>query len=165
MNYKILDKNSKEEVTSLFMSVFSSSEGEKEGELIGNLASKLTSRADNQEIVCIGAYEEKSIIGTIFFTRLRFNEPITVYMFAPLAVSTQHQGKGVGQALVKYGLNELKKRSVAVAGGPQERSASLRAPEPKRYNFNENLRAQWKTSPLERSTRALKTEKNYIFSF
>jgi predicted N-acetyltransferase YhbS len=115
MNYKILDKNSKEDVASLFMSVFSSSEGEKEGELIGNLASELSSRADNQEIVCIGAYEEKSIIGTIFFTRLRFNEPITVYMLAPLAVSTQHQGKGVGQALVEYGLNELKNRSVAVA--------------------------------------------------
>jgi len=36
-------------------------------------------------------------------------------MLAPVAVSTEHQGKGVGQALIKYGLNELKNRSVAVA--------------------------------------------------
>lgn len=115
MNYKILDKDSKEEVASLFTSVFSSSEGEKEGELIGNLASELSSRADNQEIICIGAYEEESIIGAIFFTRLRFNEPVTVYMLAPIAVSTKYQGKGVGQALIKYGLNELKNRSAAVA--------------------------------------------------
>lgn len=114
MNYKILDKNSKEEVVILFTSVFSSSEGEKEGELIGNLASELSSRTDNQEIICIGAYEEESIIGAIFFTRLRFNEPVTVYMLAPVAVSTNQQGKGVGQALIKYGLNELKNRSVAV---------------------------------------------------
>ena len=71
MNYKIFDKNSTEEVASLFTSVFSSSEGEKEGELIGNLASELSSRADNQEIICIGAYEEETIIGVIFFTRLR----------------------------------------------------------------------------------------------
>jgi len=115
MDYKILDKNTKEEVVTLFTSVFSSSEGEKEGELIGNLASELSSRTDNQEIICIGAYEEESIMGAIFFTRLRFNEPVTVYMLAPVAVSTKQQGKGVGQALIKYGLNELKNRSVAVA--------------------------------------------------
>jgi predicted N-acetyltransferase YhbS len=36
-------------------------------------------------------------------------------MLAPVAVSTEHQGKGVGQALINYGLNELKNRSVAVA--------------------------------------------------
>ncbi|MEE9493274.1 MAG: N-acetyltransferase [Gammaproteobacteria bacterium] len=114
MNHKILDKNSQEKVTSLFASVFTSSEGEKEGSLIGNLASELSSRIDNQEIICIGAYEKESIIGSIFFTRLRFNEAIQVYMLAPVAVSTKHQGKGVGQALINYGLNELKKRSVAV---------------------------------------------------
>ena len=114
MNYKILDKNSKEEVARLFTSVFSSSEGEKEGGLIGNLASGLASRADNQGIICIGAYEEESIIGAIFFTRLRFNGPFKVYMLAPVAVSTKHQGKGVGQALINYGLNELKNRSVDV---------------------------------------------------
>lgn len=114
MNYKILDVKDKEKVASLFTSVFSSSEGNKEGELIGNLASELCTRADNQEIVCIGAYEEGSIIGAIFFTRLRFNEPITVYMLAPVAVRTNQQGKGVGQALIRYGLNVLKNRYVAV---------------------------------------------------
>jgi predicted N-acetyltransferase YhbS len=115
MDYKILDKNNKEEVRSLFTSVFSSSEGEKEGELIGNLAFELSSRADNQEVICIGAYEEESIIGAIFFTRLSFDEPVMVYMLAPVAVSTKNQGQGVGQALIKRGLNELKNRSVAVA--------------------------------------------------
>jgi len=36
-------------------------------------------------------------------------------MLAPVAVGTEYQGKGVGQALITYGLNELKNRSVAVA--------------------------------------------------
>lgn len=114
MNYRILDKNSRQEVASLFMSVFSSSEGEEEGNLIKILASQLASNADNQEIICIGAYEEETIIGAIFFTHLRFNDPIKVYMLAPVAVSTEHQGKGYGQALINYGLNDLKNRSVAV---------------------------------------------------
>ena len=115
MNYKTLDKNSKTELTNLFTSAFSSSEGKEEGALIGSLASALSSNIDNEEIICFGAYEENSIVGAIFFTRLGFGLPIRVYMLAPVAVGTQCQGRGVGQALIKYGLNELKNRSVAVA--------------------------------------------------
>jgi len=114
MNYQILDKNSKEEVTGLFTTAFSDSEGEKEGKLIGNLAAELSSSIDNKEIIGIGAYKDESIIGTIFFTRLRFNEPSNIYMLAPVAVSTPHQGTGVGQALIHFGLQELKNRSIAV---------------------------------------------------
>lgn len=114
MNHRILDKNNKEELATLFTTVFCSSEGEEEGRLIGNLAAELSSGIDSQEIICFGTYEDKSLIGSIFFTRLRFRKAILVYMLAPVAVSTKHQGKGVGQALINYGLNELKKRSVAV---------------------------------------------------
>jgi putative acetyltransferase len=115
MNFKIVDKNSKEEVASLFTSVFSSSEGEQEGRLIGSLASTLAARIDNQEIICIGAFEDGSMIGAIFFTRLGFDEPIEAYLLAPVAVSTAHQGRGVGQALINFGLRELKNRSATLA--------------------------------------------------
>lgn len=114
MNHKILDNTSQQEVADLFTAVFTSSEGEQEGKLIGELASKLSSGIDDQEIICIGTYENDSIIGSIFFTCLRFNEAIRVYMLAPVAVSTGHQGRGVGQALINYGLDELRRRSVDV---------------------------------------------------
>lgn len=114
MNHKVLDKSNQSEVTDLFRSVFTASEGEKEGELIGNLVSELSSNIDNQEIVCLGTYENETLIAVIFFTRLRFNESIQVYMLAPVAVSTDHQRKGVGQALINYGLNELKNRAVKI---------------------------------------------------
>lgn len=115
MNYQILDNKYQKEIAALFTSVFTSSEGEKEGKLIGKLSSELASNIDNEETICFGACENESLIGSIFFTRLRFNEPIQVYMLAPVAVSTEHQGKGIGQALINYGLNELKSRSVNVA--------------------------------------------------
>ena len=115
MNHKILNKSRQGELTKLFTSVFTLSEGENEGRLIGNLASKLSSGIDNQEIICLGTYEGDSIVGSIFFTRLRFKEDIQVYMLAPVAVRKEHQGKGVGQALINFGLNELKNRSVTVA--------------------------------------------------
>ena len=113
--FRVLDKSAQNEITELFTSVFTASEGESEGQLIGNLASSLSSNIDNQEILCLGAYEGESLIGSIFFTRLRFNQAILVYMLAPVAVSTDHQGKGIGQALINYGLAELKNRAVDVA--------------------------------------------------
>ncbi len=115
MIYKALDKRNQNEISKLFTSVFESSEGKEEGKLIGNLASELCSNIDNEEIICFGTDENESLIGAIFFTRLRFNESILVYMLAPVAVSTKHQRKGVGQALINYGLSELKKRSVKVS--------------------------------------------------
>jgi predicted N-acetyltransferase YhbS len=114
MNHKTLDKNSQQAVTNLFTAVFTASEGEEEGCLIGKLASSLSSNIDNEEIICFGAFEEASLVGSIFFTRLRFNGPFQVYMLAPVAVSTEHQEKGLGQTLIHFGLNELKQRSVAV---------------------------------------------------
>lgn len=115
MNYQILDKSKQKEVTRLFTSVFTSSEGENEGVLIGNLSSELASSTDNEETICFGVYENDSLIGSIFFTRLKFNSPIKVYMLAPVAVSTEHQRKGIGQALINYGLNDLKRRAISVA--------------------------------------------------
>jgi predicted N-acetyltransferase YhbS len=34
-------------------------------------------------------------------------------MLAPVAVSTGYQGKGIGQSLISFGLNELKNRSTS----------------------------------------------------
>ncbi|ATX82417.1 putative N-acetyltransferase YhbS [Mariprofundus ferrinatatus] len=115
MIHRILDKSKQKEVEELFTSVFTSSEGEKEGKLIGSLSLQLASNIDNKEIICIGAYEDETLIGCIFFTRLHFSKPILVYMLAPVAVSAEHQGKGIGQALINYGLDELKRRAANVA--------------------------------------------------
>jgi predicted N-acetyltransferase YhbS len=114
MNYRAIDKSKQKEVTNLFACVFTTSEGEKEGMLIGSLASELASNIDNEETICFCAYEDESLVGSIFFTRLKFSIPIQVYMLAPVAVRTKDQGKGIGQSLINYGLNELKKRSVSV---------------------------------------------------
>jgi predicted N-acetyltransferase YhbS len=112
--HTILDQHSRDALTSLFTSVFTASEGHREGRLIGKLAAALSSGIDNQDIICFGTYEDASIIGSIFFTRLSFSEDIPVYLLAPVAVSTAHQGRGVGQALIRHGLDEMKKRAVSV---------------------------------------------------
>jgi len=115
MKHQTLNKSKQKEIADLFTSVFTSSESEKEGVLIGSLSSELASNIDNKEIICFGTYENESLLGAIFFTRLTFNNPVQIYMLAPVAVSTKTQGKGIGQALINYGLDELKKRGVSVA--------------------------------------------------
>lgn len=118
MIYKALTSTQEQAISELFTGVFSASEGEDEGVLIGDLAAQLAASIDDQEILCFAAFDskEQTLLATIFFTRLVFSHsPVELYMLAPVAVSTAHQGQGIGQALISYGLSELKKRSVAVA--------------------------------------------------
>ena len=114
MIYQTIDKSKQKELEKLFTTVFTSSEGEKEGKLIGELSLSLALGIDNEEIICFCACEKDSIIGAVFFTLLKFNSPVKVYMLAPVAVSTENQGKGIGQTLINNGLNEIKKRSANV---------------------------------------------------
>ena len=115
MNHRIISSNSQAEIVNLFTSVFTDSEGQAEGKIIGYLASELSKAIDDKNILCLATYEHNSIIGAIFFSRLHFKQAIRVFMLAPVAVSTNHQGKGVGQTMINYGLSELKNRSVDVA--------------------------------------------------
>jgi predicted N-acetyltransferase YhbS len=114
MHHDILNKDCKSDLIQLFENTFSTSEGEDEGILIGDLVSRLASKIDDQEIICLGTYDNKKIIAAIFFTRLSFDDFSDVYMLAPVAVSTDYQRKGIGQALINFGLDELKERSVAL---------------------------------------------------
>jgi predicted N-acetyltransferase YhbS len=114
MDYRNISRNDKEEVTALFRSVFSASEGSEEGTVIGRLVAQLSDGVDGEDVVGFAACRGDSLVGAIFFTRLRFARDIQVFMLAPVAVSTLHQGKGIGQALIRHGLNELRRRSVAV---------------------------------------------------
>ena len=115
MNFRILDEENAEEVAALFTAAFASSEGAEEGARVGKLAAELASQTDNREIICLGACEGDTVIGAIFFTRLDFNRPVEVFLLAPVAVAGSFQGKGVGQALIEHGLNELRSRSVDLA--------------------------------------------------
>lgn len=115
MNYQTLDKSNQHELAELFNAAFTTSEGEKEGALIGQLASELGSGIDNHETICFGVYDNATLIGALFFTRLKFkHNPIQVYMLAPVAVSPDKQGIGIGQDLIRYGLDKLRDRSVSI---------------------------------------------------
>jgi len=101
------------EIQSLFTSTFSDSEGPAEGESIGQLALEMLNTADLQ---CFIASEEKRIIASIIFSRLSFAESdIQAFLLGPVAVLTAYQKQGIGQALIQFGLQQLRKQGVELA--------------------------------------------------
>jgi putative acetyltransferase len=115
MKFERIGKEKAGDLNQLFVSTFASSEGAEEGALIGGLVSKLSACIDDSEIICFGAIENEQLIGAIFFTMLKFTDGAPIYMLAPVAVSTGRQKSGVGQALIRHGLNELANDGVLAA--------------------------------------------------
>ena len=102
------EKSESIEIKQLFEDVFTDSEGEAEGTLIANLVVDLMSSMQDQDIVGFVAKDESKIIGSIFFTRLSFRAPIVAFILAPVAVHTDYQGRGIGQKLINFGIEQMK---------------------------------------------------------
>jgi putative acetyltransferase len=115
MKFERIGREMASVLTQLFAATFGSSEGAEEGALIGGLVAKLSASIDGSEIICFGAVENEQLVGAIFFTKLHFSDGAAIYMLAPVAVSTEHQRCGVGQALIRHGLNELTSDGALVA--------------------------------------------------
>jgi len=112
MNFEKYQSSSAHDVKKLFTDVFSDSEGQDEGELIGNLAFELQETTEPKNIFGFIAKDGKFFIGCIFFTRLEFENQINAFILSPVAIATQYQKQGIGQKLIKFGINFLKKNNV-----------------------------------------------------
>ena len=104
----------KAEIQELFEKTFTDSEGRSEGELIGRLVLDLMNRTAPQDILGFVAIEQERIIGSIFFTRLSFDEPVEAFLLSPVAVHTDQQGRGVGQQLVTFGIDQVREKGVSL---------------------------------------------------
>ena len=115
MKLSTCNPNNADEIEQLFIKTFSDSEGQSEGEAIGALVRDFMASTDANDLYCFIATEGEQIIGSIFFTRLTFESGIDAFILAPVAMHTDHQGKGVGQKMIKFGLNALKEDGVELA--------------------------------------------------
>lgn len=115
MNYALLQPNENESLVELFSKTFGDSEGEQEGALIGNLVGDLIATTPEQDIKVFVAKENETIVASILFTRLAFEELQASFLMAPVAVHTDYQGKGIGQGLIRYGLEAIQAQGVKLA--------------------------------------------------
>lgn len=115
MIYSEYNPSKIEEINQLFIKTFSDSEGESEGLLIGELTNSLMTSTDASDFYCFVATENDEIVGGVIFSRLTFESGINAYILSPMAILTEHQGKGIGQELINFGLNILKENGVELA--------------------------------------------------
>lgn len=102
-----------DEIVALFASTFTASEGAEEGELIAKLAGELLSTTPGDDMAVFSALENGVAIGSIIFTRLKYpDDERQAFLLSPVAVATTHQGRGVGQKLIKHGLEALKAMNI-----------------------------------------------------
>lgn len=84
--------------------------------MIGALARRLIAETPTEDLRVVTAWEDGALLGGIFFTRLTYEgDPRRVFMMAPVAVATPHQGKGIGQRLIAHGLDALRQEGVDIA--------------------------------------------------
>ena len=100
------------EIERLFIKTFADSEGQSEGEIIGRLVSNFMSSTDKSDYYCFVARDADQIIGCIFFSRLTFEYGPNTFILAPVAVRTDFQGRGIGQQLIRFGLEALSMNGV-----------------------------------------------------
>jgi predicted N-acetyltransferase YhbS len=101
------------QITDLFGSSFSASEGPEEGRIIEKLATDLIATTPEDDMYVFSAWEDDTIKGAIIFTRMLYpQDDRAVFLLSPVAVTTAEQGKGVGQKLIRHGLDTLRAAGV-----------------------------------------------------
>jgi len=112
MNLAACDPSDAAEFQQLFITTFTASEGEAEGKLIGALVGDLINGTDSRDRRCFAATDDNQILGGIVFSRLSFENGTDAFILAPVAVRPDVQGRGIGQRLIRFGLEALAQEGV-----------------------------------------------------
>jgi len=104
------------EVVDLFLAVFSESDGAEEAQSVSTFVSDLMNTKPKDDLYFVAECSGQEISAGIFFSRLSYpNEDRAVFVLSPVAVKTTHQKRGVGQRLIRYGLDMLRNDGVSIA--------------------------------------------------
>lgn len=98
-----------DKIIACFQESFAASEGPEEGALIAGLAGLLVQQVDATDRIPAIARSKGAVIGAAIFTPMRYaQDQRRVYLLSPVAVLPRAQGQGVGQAMLGFGLGQLK---------------------------------------------------------
>lgn len=112
VRFAVLDRSWHAALVELFTATFTESAGAAEGEQLQRLVDGLALRIDDEEVACLGALDGDRLVAAIFVTALRFEHRIGAWLLAPVAVASDQQRKGLGQALIGHGLDWLRAQGV-----------------------------------------------------
>lgn len=122
MKYQPVRNDSPAMIADLFVRTFSASEGDTEGQVIGQLVNELLgnalpsnalpSNAPTADLTGFVVNDQNTLVGAVLFTRMRFNDHSTVFLLSPMAIHPDYQRQGLGQALIRHGVNYLQQDGV-----------------------------------------------------
>lgn len=96
------------------MELYEVSFGTGEGPIIAGLVNKLF----HDQVQVFSAWEGSALLGAICFTPMVYNDPRKVTLLSPVAVHPDHQGRGVGQKLIRHGLAAMPADVALTYGDP-----------------------------------------------
>ncbi|WP_415891313.1 GNAT family N-acetyltransferase [Neptuniibacter sp. SY11_33] len=114
IEFSIINHSNAHQVVDLFEEVFTASAGEEEGRLLKQLVTKLVDETRQNDLLGFCALESDHLVGAIFFSRLTIPAPTLGFMLSPVAIDSDYQGKGIGQKLIGFGLEQLKNLGVVL---------------------------------------------------
>lgn len=114
MKYIPFTTDKHDPLVQLFNDVFTDAEGAGEGKTVADLVQALLSTTDNQELYGFIAEENDRIVGAILFSRFTLPSKRSAFILSPVAISTDLQGRGIGQKLIHYGIEALSAQGVEV---------------------------------------------------
>jgi len=112
MEHSHYTPNDVDKIERLFIKTFTDSEGQSEGETVGGLAGELIRSTGEADLYGFVARDSAELVGSILLSRMRFEREIKAFILAPVAIHTDYQRQGIGQELIKFGLNVLKEDGV-----------------------------------------------------
>jgi putative acetyltransferase len=87
------------------------------GKVVAELADALRAAVGPDQRLSLVAEHAGEVVGHVMFTRSLLDAPrrlVDVQVLSPLAVRPDHQGRGIGSALVRRGVEIMAERSVPV---------------------------------------------------
>ena len=112
MEFSVFNYSNLQQTVDLFEEVFTASAGEEEGRLLKELVTKLVEETPQNDLLGFCARKSDHLVGAIFFSRLTLPTQTLGFMLSPVAIATECQGKGIGQKLIRYGLDQLKANGI-----------------------------------------------------
>lgn len=112
MHYSRYQSKQVKELKQVFFQTFTDSEGEAEGTVVSDLAYDLMTTTNDEDLFIFVATDNEKIAGCIVFTRVTLSNGTNAFILSPVAILSSYQGKGMGQALINFGLNALREQGV-----------------------------------------------------
>lgn len=115
MKFATGHKGQESAMVQLFEDTFTASAGAGEGRLIGTLVADLMAHGTANELFAFSARDAGGLVGAIFLSRMRFGQSgVEAFLLSPVAVRKGRQGEGIGQGLIAFGLDRLRREGVRV---------------------------------------------------